>query len=102
VALREGKRNRKETYNDQALAFIDTHGKQYYIECCNSIRDDVDKYLGIYGASFCARWGPKAEIRTMPSWEPKDFNLTIVNGKKRTQVIAFNAQLVSQPIIGLQ
>ena len=89
-------------YNYQALAFIDTHGKQYHLECCNSIRNDVDKYLGVYGASFCARWGPKAEIRTMPSWEPNDFSLTIANGKKHTQAIAFNAQGVSQPIIGLR
>ena len=60
----------KKTYNAQSLAFIDTHGKQYHIECCNSIRDDVDKYMGIYGASLCVRWGPKADIHTMPSWEP--------------------------------
>ena len=50
----------EKTYNAQALAFIDAQGKQYHIECCNYIRDDVDKYLGIYGADFCARWGPKA------------------------------------------
>ena len=85
----------KKAYNAQALAFIDTHGKQYHIECCNSIREDVTKYLDIYKGNFCARWGPKAEIRTMPTWEPKDFGLTISNGKKRTQAIAFNAQVVS-------
>ena len=38
----------------------------------------------------------------MPSWDPKGFSLTIANGKKHTQAIAFNAEVVSHPTIGLK
>ena len=71
----------KKTYPEEALEWIKNHGQQYHVECCNSIIAELTAAMKIYGKDFSARWGPKAEIREMPSWDNTDFSLTIANEK---------------------
>ena len=77
-----------------ALKFIKDYCNRFNVACCNFILTELKTSLEKYHPSFASRWGPRAKICELPTWDNEDFNLTVANTKKCTQAISFNAKLL--------
>ena len=97
------RKKEEREFSAEAQFFIKGNSFQWHIECCTSVATKVRFALKQYAdKAFQQRWGSKAEIRILSLQGERDFALDHTNTKKRTQAIAFTAQVVKLTICGLK